>query len=187
MLLRVNTVRVCVARLQHPKPVPFTRARPMTSVRLHKTAGEGPQPETIFRPDAAKISDADPTEIPFPDLPKPEYDPGQETPKPMSPPQPDNPMPEIPPNHPKEVPSPPSNPEVPTPRTSPGTEPGRIPPEFTPPSMPEYPGRGTDPAPEISPGYQPVPEVSPQYPNRMGASSPDRRRQEIETPKGPIA
>ena len=30
-------------------------------------------------------------------------------------------------------------------------------------------------------------QVSPQYPNRMGASSPDRERQELETPKGPIA
>jgi hypothetical protein len=30
-------------------------------------------------------------------------------------------------------------------------------------------------------------QVSPQYPNRMGASSPDRRRQEMAVPKGPLA
>ena len=80
-------------------------------------AAEWPQPETLFRPDAAQLAvqgcagggggeweGEGSRELPFVDLPTPSYAPGEEVLQPMSPPEPENPLPpELPPNHPAEA------------------------------------------------------------------------------------
>lgn len=123
--------------------------------RLHETAGQGPQPETLFRPDAAALSGGHPAaaaalggasggeeggrplkdgELPgFGGLPVgPDY--GAERPQEQTAPEPDNPLPgDLPPNHPqREGEAPPEGPgplEVPLPHRDEPDMPLKAPPE----------------------------------------------------------
>eukprot|EP00887_Chlorella_sp_A99_P002829 scaffold6.g2829.t1 len=114
---------------------------------LHRTAAEGPQPETLFRPGATQLAgrgagggeregEAGP-ELPGFELPTPRYDDEEEAvPRHAPPPpEPENPLPDLPPNHPDEAsaaggiaPKGPE-PEVPIPRQDPEADPLAHPPE----------------------------------------------------------
>lgn len=123
------------------------------SSHLHEMAGQGPQPETLFRPDAATLSSGPAAaaaaasssgggeekplkegELPgFGGLPVgPDY--GAERPQEQSAPEPENPLPgDLPPNHPqREGEAPPDGPgplEVPPPRRDEPDQPLKTPPE----------------------------------------------------------
>lgn len=57
--VRLRPCRVCATRLQPPLRRPallsLPHVRAMTKVPVHRTAREGPQPETLFRPNAGEV------------------------------------------------------------------------------------------------------------------------------------
>ncbi|PRW05835.1 hypothetical protein C2E21_9466 [Chlorella sorokiniana] len=155
---------------------------------VHQTAASAPgQPEVLFRPDlgpqaqGGKPSEGGPEreELPFPNIPKPDYD--AERPQEQTAPEPDNPLPpDLPPNwRPNEVsewaaPKGP-DPEVPMPRRSEPEMP-QFPPDIVPmPSPAEMPAR--QPETEV-PTSTPTPEFSPGAPSEL----PDRGGSEINFP-----
>ncbi|KAL4428041.1 hypothetical protein ABPG75_002130 [Micractinium tetrahymenae] len=161
---------------------------------LHETAGEGPQPETLFRPDAAALcsssgggggEEADRPlkegELPgFGGLPAgPDY--GAERPQEQTAPEPENPLPaDLPPNHPqREGEAPPEGPgplEVPLPRGDEPDIPIRAPPEIIPsPAPAEAPPRNI-------PTEVPAPSAPPEFSPGAPAELPQRGGSEISFP-----
>lgn len=169
---------------------------PNPSSFLHETASKGPQPETLFRPDAASLAAAfspasassggDKQEgvkegdLPgFTSIPTPDYE--VERPQEQTPAEPDNPLPqELPANHPggEEAPLPesPQPLEVPLPRRDEQDMPSRPPPDIVPsPGWEEAPR----PSPPMEvPGTVAPPEFSPGTPSEM----PQRGGSEINFP-----
>ncbi|KAL4445359.1 hypothetical protein ABPG77_011184 [Micractinium sp. CCAP 211/92] len=167
---------------------------------LHETARDGPQPETLFRPDVFALSSghaaaaaagsggrgegAKPLkegELPgFGGLPVgPDY--GAERPQEQAAPEPDNPLPgDLPPNHPKregeEAPEGPGPVEVPSPRRDEPDVPLRPPPEIVP-----SPGPAEVPPPSI-PSEAPTPSVPPEFTPRTPTEVPQRGGSEISFP-----
>lgn len=140
---------------------------------LHKTSGEGPQPETLFRPNATQLSggrqEGEP-ELPFPNIEKLDYE-GEEKNDPKypgttRPSEPENPLPnDLPGNQPKE----------PTPE--------RTPPEIDPrtPQQPETPVPREIPNPDVQefplpqpPMEVPQPGTMPEFPPPGQVEMPDR-------------
>lgn len=170
------------------------------SSHLHETAGQGPQPETLFRPDAAALSSGPAAaaaaasssgggeekplkegELPgFGGLPVgPDY--GAERPQEQSAPEPENPLPgDLPPNHPqREGEAPPDGPgplEVPPPRRDEPDQPLKTPPEFVP-----SPGPVEAP-PRSIPTEVPTPSAPPEFTPGTPTELPQRGGSEISFP-----
>ncbi|PSC75830.1 hypothetical protein C2E20_1552 [Micractinium conductrix] len=189
--LSAARVALAVRPLAHcPSP---RRASTTTSAAVgdvHSHAADGPQPETLFRPDAAALGAAGAgggeaeerkeEQLPgFQSMPHPDYQ--VERPQEQTPPEPDNPLPSsLPSNQPGEGEEAPDRPlEVPLPRRE---EPGDLPqapPDIVPSQFPQESPIQPSPPTEVPLSPAP-PEFSPGAPSEL----PDRGGSEISFPRG---